>query len=156
MATTTTKIAYAAAASITCDIASKTSTQGQRSAVIDNSSNLYDDALVLVSVKIGTFTAGGYIAVYAYASADDGTTYETGGSTNAAYNTINGGEKLLGVIIPTSSTTTNTGVFTVAQAYGGVMPRNWGIIIWQSNCGTLSSTESDHTKKYQGVTYTQS
>jgi hypothetical protein len=152
---TTSKISYATAAAITCTLASITSGQGRRSAAVDNSANLYDDILVHVSVTPGTISAGAYIQVMAYASADDGTTYETQGSTDAAYNTLNGSEKILGTIIPVASTTQCTGVFSLAVAYGGVLPRNWGIIIWQSNCGTLSATEANHAKKYQGVTYTQ-
>ncbi len=147
----TRKILYAAAATITCSIASKTTGQGQRSAAIDNSSNLYLDALVSVGVLIGTVTTPAFIYVYAYASADDGTNYETGGSTDAAWNTIRGDEKFLFSVAAYTSTTTFWGVGTVARAYGGRMPRNWGIIISQTNCGTLSSTEGNHTKKFQGV-----
>jgi len=151
----TTKVAFAAAASITCTLASITTGQGRRSAVVDNSTNLYDDAMVHVAVKPGTLGTDPYILVMAYASADDGTTYETAGSTDAAYNTLTGSEKVIGIIIPAASTTVCSGVFSVARAYGGVMPRNWGIVIWQSACGTLSATESDHIKKFQGITYTQ-
>ena len=151
---TTTKIAYAAAATITCSMASKTTTQGRRSAAVDNSTNLYDDVLVHVSLKSGTAGTTPSFAVYAYASGDDGTTYETGGSTDADWNTLRGDEKLLGVVAAPSSTTVYTGVFSVARVYGGIMPRNWGIIIVQTAMGTLSATEGDHIKKYQGITYT--
>lgn len=149
----TVKVAYAAAATITCTLASITSGQGRRSATISNSTNLYDDALVHVTVTCGTVTAPGSIAVYAYASGDDGTTFETGGSTDAAYNTLRGDEKLLGIIAGVTSTAV-TGVFSVAKAFGGVMPRNWGIIVYNTNCGTLSATEGNHIKAYQGITYT--
>lgn len=149
----TLKIAYASSASITCTLASKTSGQGRRSAAVDNSSNLYCDALVLLSVTCGTVTAPGTINVYAYASADDGTTYETGGSTDADWNTLRGDERYIGTIAGVTSTAV-TGVFNVAKAYGGVMPRNWGIIVSQTNCGTLSATEGNHKKAYTGVSYT--
>lgn len=149
----TVKIAYASAATITCSMASKTSGQGQRSAVVDNSSNLYVDALVLVSLTIGTFTSPARFDVYAYASADDGTTYETGGSTDAAWNTIRGDERFLFSTNCYTNTTAFAGVGTVAHAYRR-MPRNWGIIISQTNCGTLSGTEGNHLKKFQGVQFT--
>lgn len=150
----TRKIAYASAASITCTMASKTSGQGRRSAVVDNSSNLYIDALVLVSLTIGTFTSPARFDVYAYASADDGTTYETGGSTDADWNTIRGDEKFLFSVNCYTNSTAFAGVGTVARAYGGRQPRNWGIIISQTNCGTLNGTETNHIKKFQGVTET--
>ncbi len=151
--TTTAKPAYTAAAAITCTLASKTSGQGERSAAVDNSANLYDDALVHVSVTPGTLGTNPYIAVYVYASGDDGTTYETQGSTDAAYNTLNGSEHLLGTIVPAASSTQCTGVFSIVAALG-YMPRNWGIIIWQNACGTLSATEGNHIKKYQGLQFT--
>lgn len=149
----TRKVAYAAAASITCTMASKTSGQGRRSAAVDNSTNLYIDALVLVSLTVGTVTAPARFDVYAYASADDGTTYETGGSTDADWNTIRGDEKFLFTVACYTNTTAFAGVGTVARAYGK-MPRNWGIIISQTNCGTLSATEGNHLKKFEGVTET--
>lgn len=152
---TTSKIAYAAAATITCTLVSLATANGRRGLAVSNSSNLYDDILVHVSVTPGTLGTGPYVQVLAYASADDGTTFETQGSTDAAYNTLTGSEKILGTIIPAASTTQCTGVFSLAAAYGGVLPRDWGVIIWQANCGTFSATGSNHFVKYQGITYTQ-
>lgn len=148
------KTAYAASTTITCTLASLTTGSAQRSAAVDNSSNLYVDAMVLLSVTTGTVSGTNpYVAVYAYASADDGTTYETGGSTNAAY-TLRGDEKLLGIIATPANTTAYAGVFNIAKAYGGVLPRNWGIIVSNISGSTLSGTEGNHVKAYQGITYT--
>lgn len=147
----TTMITYSSPATITMPLASKTTGQGERSDAIDNSTNRYDDALVSLTVKPGTISAGAYIQVMAYSSVD-GTNYETAGSTAGAYNTLTGGEKILGYMIPAASTTAFTGVFAVAQAFGGVLPPRWGIIASQVNCGTLSATESDHVKSYVGIT----
>lgn len=143
---------YASAVSITCTMASKTSGQGRRSAAVDNSSNQYTDALVFVSLTPGTITAPASFAVYAYGSYD-GTNYDTGGSSDADYNTLAGDEaqKLLGVVAITANTTARGQWFSVANAFGGTLPRNWGIIIVQTNCGTLSATEGNHVKQYVGV-----
>lgn len=150
----TVKIAYAAATTITCTLASLTTGSARRSAAVDNSSNLYDDVAVALTVTVGTVSGTNpYVAVYAYASADDGTTYETGGSSDAGF-TLAGDEKLLGIIATPANTTAYTGVFNVAKAYGGVMPRNWGIIVSNISGSTLSATEGNHIKKYQGITYT--
>src|SRR3954465_3372017 len=102
---TTSKIAYAAAATITCTLASLATANGRRGAAVSNSSNLYDDILVHVSVTPGTLGTGPSIQGMASASADDGTTFETQGSTDAAYNTLTGSEKILGTIVPATSTT---------------------------------------------------
>lgn len=147
----TVKPLYAAATTLTCSIASKTSGQGRRSAAVTNSSNLYEDILLTYGVLIGTFTAPAYFIVWPYGSADDGSNFETGGSTDADYNTIRNDE---GVPSMTKACYTNTttfwGVGTVAYRWGGKMPRDWGALFSQLNCGTLSATEGNHTKKWQG------
>jgi hypothetical protein len=152
----TVKPLYAAAAAFgTWSLASLTTGQGRRGPSVDNSSNLYMDALVTLGVLIGTFTAPASFVVFTYASADDGSNFMTGGSTDAAYNTIRNDE--LGPVMTVAAytnTTTFWGVGTIAWAYrGGFAPRNWGGIFSQTNCGTLSSTESNHIKKFQGVQF---
>src|SRR6185369_16506417 len=98
---------YDTAGTFTCDIASKTNGQGQRSTAVDFSSTTYGDIEVSVSVKTGTVSAGSYFLVYACSSLD-GTNYETGGSTNAAYNTRAGDEHFLMYKECPSSTTVYT------------------------------------------------
>jgi hypothetical protein len=149
----TVKSLYAAAATITCSIQGKTSGQGERGAAIDNSSNLYLDALMTFGVLIGTFTAPANFVVFTYSSADDAGNYETGGATDAAYNTIRNDEHGPSINTATyTNTTTFFGVGTVAwTSRGFVLPRNWGPLFSQTNCGTLSATEGNHTKKFQGV-----
>lgn len=143
---------YAASSNITVTLASLATLSGRRSAFIDNTTNKYDDILIELVLKPGTLGTNPYVQVMAYSSAD-GTNFETQGSTDAAYNTLTGGEKVLGYMIPAASTTQFTGVFSLAQAYGGVLPPYWGIIVWQSANGTFSATESDHIKKFVGITY---
>lgn len=152
----TLKPSYASAVDITCTMASKTSGQGRRSASVDNSSNLYDDVLVFVSLTPGTITSPASFAVYAYAGWD-ASNYETGGSSDADYNTLAGDEKLLGVVAITTNSTARGGWFSLAKAYGGIgnVPKSWGIIISQTNCGTLSATEGNHLKKFVGIKYLQ-
>src|SRR4051812_36339543 len=73
--------------SISCTITSLTNNSARGSASLDNSSNLYQDALVVVKVKTnaaGTSSTG-TVNVYAYGTADGGTTYTDGvGGTDAA------------------------------------------------------------------------
>lgn len=148
----TVKNSYATAANQgTMSVASLTSGQGRRGAANDNSSTLALDHLWTFGILIGTFTAPARYDVYGYASADDGSNYETGGSTDAAWNTIRGDEKFLGTCNCYTNTTTFWCVGTYAHAYRR-MPRNAGYIISQTNCGTLSSTEGNHTKKFQALT----
>lgn len=151
---------YATAANLgTMSLASLTSGQGRRGAAQSNSSNLYLDALVTLGVLIGTFTSPATYVAWGYASADDGSNYMTGGSTDAAYNTIRNDE--LGPIMTVAAytnTTTFWGVGSVAWVFarGGpaYLPRDWGLLFSQTNCGTLSATEGNHTKKLQGLKIT--
>lgn len=152
----TVKPLYAAAANLgTMSLASLTTGQGRRGASNDNSSNLYMDALCTLGVLGGTFTAPAYYVAFGYASADDGSNFMTGGNTDAAYNTIRNDE--LGPIMTVADYTNATtfwGVGTIAWVFrGAVAPRNWGLLFSQTNCGTLSSTEGNHTKKFQGLQY---
>ena len=151
----TRKIAYGTAtATGTWSLASLTSGQGRRGPAIDNSSTLALDYLLHVAFLVGTVTSPASAYLYAYASANDASRYETGGSTDAAYNTIRGDEKLITVAVPTANTTTYDLVGAVAAQYDGRCPRNFGGIFSQTNCGTLSSTEGNHTKHYTPITET--
>lgn len=147
----TVKALYAAAATITVTLNSLATASARRAAVVDNSTNLYLDALATVIVKTGASgTVGtGSWAVYAYASADDGTTYTAGGSTDAAY-TMKGDELFLGNIAAIANATSYAGVFTVAKAFGDRMPRNWGLIIVNNGGGTSDTTGGNFAAKFQG------
>ena len=142
------KLAYASAVDFTCTMASKTSGQGRRSAVVDNSSNLYTQAAVFVSLTPGTITAPAGFAVYLYGSFD-ASNYYSGGSTDADYNTLAGDEIPLGFCAILANSTARGQWFVTPQ--GIALPKSWGIIISQTNCGTLSGTEGNHLKKYVGL-----
>jgi len=87
---------------ITISLASLASGSYQQSAAIDNTSNLYLDAAVQLSVKAGGsgVSATGTVNVYAYGSANGGANYTDGASgNNASFNpTSPTNLKLLGVI----------------------------------------------------------
>jgi len=142
---------------ITVTLASLASsaTAGRESTVIDNSSNLYRDAIVTVKVKLQSGTIGNdkAVIVYAYGTVDGGTTY-TGNATgsDAAY-TMDDPTVLvpIGVIPTPTQSLTYTGTFRVAHAFGGVLPEKWGLFIRNYSGIALSATGSDHAVKYQGV-----
>lgn len=138
-----------AGAAFTCTMASKTSGQGRRSAAVANSTNLDLDVDVFVSLTPGTITSPAAFFVYGYGS-NDGTNFDTGGSTDADYNTIAGDEKLIGMVAILANSTARGGMFafTSAPAFRSGLPYSFGIIISQTNCGTLSSTEGNHIKTY--------
>ena len=158
----TVKISYAAAATVSCSIASlaSSSTLSRGSFVIDNTTNLYDDALLAVSVKVSGTAMGQDKAVYVYLwGSEDGTLNEGSSLENV------GSDALVAVENPTSlkgplviscpgTMRTYRAVTSVAQFWGGRIPRKWGFVIRNSTNQILSAVESEHTKSYTGITYT--
>ena len=141
---------------ITVTLASLGNGSARESNAIDNSSNLYDDYLIMIGVKTGTITAPSYVNVWAAGTVDGGTTYTdvATGSDAAITLTTPHNYKLIGVIACPSSTTTFRGSFSVAAAFGGVVPAKFGIIIENKTGASLDATEGNHFKKFQGVYFT--
>lgn len=141
---------------ITISLGSLANTSARQSTEIDNSSNLFRDALVSVKVKSGasgTATTG-IVNVYAYATTDGGTTRtENAGASDAAITlTSPPNAILIGVIaVVANATTYYGGPFSVARAFGGTLPEKWGIIIENRCGGTLDTTGGNHGVTYQGV-----
>ncbi|TAK97789.1 MAG: hypothetical protein EPO08_20715 [Rhodospirillaceae bacterium] len=141
---------------ITCTLASLTNSSVRAGTAIDNTSNLYQDALVQIKVKTGGSgaSAQGVVNIYAYATADGGTTYPeaNGGSDGGVTLVVPTNLRLIGTLnAVANSITYSSEPMSVALAFGGVLPSNWGIVIENKTGTTLDSTESNHLKVYQGV-----
>ena len=145
---------------ITCSLAPGgigLAVNGQRqSTSIDNTINVFLDALVFVNVKTGGAgtVAGNFINIYAYGTADAGTNFSDGASGVDGTITLTAppNARLIGIINVTNNAITyKGGPFSVAAAFGGVLPATWGIIIENKTGGVLDTTEANHLKVYQGV-----
>jgi hypothetical protein len=139
---------------ITITLTSLANGSAQQSTVIDNSSNLFLDALVAVNVtSAGSGTvATGVVNVYAYATVDGGTTYtESATGSNASITLkVPTNLKFLGsVAVSAVSTLYNGGPFSVREAFGGTLPEKWGIVIENKTGGALHT--SGNSVVYQGV-----
>lgn len=154
------KLAYGTPADITITLASLASsaTAGREGAAVSNSTNLFADAHVYVRVKTqnsGSIGNDRAVYVYAYGSSDEGTPEypDTVTGANAAI-TPNAPTqlKLIGkVFVEAINTTYKSDALPVAWAFGGALPKRWGIVL-RNYCGTaLSSTAGDHRVHYQGV-----
>ncbi len=140
---------------ITCTLASLANAAQRQSAAVDNTSNLYTDALAAVQVKTGAsgVSATGYVDVYAVATVDGGTTYSGGASgSDAAFSGSLSSCFRLGRL-PTiaNATTYNGGPWSVAAAFGGSLPDHWAIVVDNESGASLDSTEGNHLKKYEGI-----
>ena len=163
MATAT--INYTAAAAVTITPTSLGDAGFRESTAIDNSSNKYMDALVGGKIQIGAPSADGTIAIYAYGSYDgteytagltgsDGTvTWGTTGSTG-----LDGANNLplLGVISVDATDDNDDarwGPFSVAAAFGGVLPTKWGIVVKNSTGAALHATGTNNECQFMGIKY---
>lgn len=142
---------------ITITIASLTNNSARESTVIDNSTNVFLDALVMVKIKsaAASTSSTGYVNVYAYGTTDTSTpSYsDTATGTDAAITlTAPPNVRLIGVVnVVANATTYKAGPFSVAAAFGGVLPEKWGIIIENKSGATLDATGGNHFAIYQGV-----
>lgn len=159
MADPVAKIKYGTSTAITITLASlgTSATVGRESTAIDNTTNRFVDALVYVKIKVGDGTIANDKAAYVYAyGSEDGTNYaENITGSDAAYTQLDPTAlRLIGVIpLPAKQVTYKSQPMSVAQAFGGRLPRKWGIVV-RNYCGiALTGTAGDHAASYTGINY---
>ncbi len=167
MATATPLFGTATAVTITLDSLATDATAGgpfvgRASTALDN---IVIDAIdVLVSGKFRTNvtapTTNKQIEVWAYSSWDGGSVNYTGGATGTdAALTINARNKpllRLITIIGTDATASADypwGPFSVAAAFGGVMPPRFGFFVTHNTGQALNVTASTNLMYYQSVKF---
>ncbi len=121
---------------------------GWSSAVQDNTSNLYDDVMISMLIKMGTSpTVGKQIQVWAWSILDDTPTYPDTIDGTEATKTITsanilgaGAFKQAGVITNDSTTGRIYPLtFTLVQLFG-FMPKKWGLFVVQNTGAALASS----------------
>ena len=158
-------INYAAAATVTITPASLADGGYRESTAVDNQTNKYVDALVGGKVQIGAVAADGTISFYAYGSYDgteytagvsgsDGTiTWGTTGSTGVdGHNNL----PLLGTVyVDTTDDNDDVrwGPFSIAQAFGGIMPPKWGVVIRNVTGTGFHATGTNNECQFTGIKY---
>lgn len=142
---------------ITCTLTSLASGSAREATAVDNSSNLYLDAYVMLKTKTaaGSIGTDPYLYLYAIGSDDGGTTWPdpATGADAAITPTLNTKAFLLGAInLAAASTAYKGGPWSVLEAFGGIaIPAKWSIVLVNA-CGVaLSSTAGDHVLSYQGI-----
>jgi hypothetical protein len=140
---------------ITITLASLANSGARASTVVDNTVNVFLDALVSLVIKTGAsgVVSTGSVNIYAYGTTDGGTNYSDGATGTDAGITLTSppNAKIIGVgSLVANATTYKIGPFSVAAAFGGVLPDHWGIIVQNNTGGSFDSTEGNHTKDYQG------
>lgn len=166
----TVKIAYSSNTTITMDLSalasSSTFIAGRESSQIDNSSNLYVDAIVSGRFIVGTTpTLPCQLNVYVWGADTslattaidvlDGTdSAETLTNTTVLNSALRLGASIQ-ILVNTSNITYDIAPFSVAQLFGGVMPKFWGLYVAHNHTAALK-TDAGNTNsfRFNGVTYT--
>jgi len=151
-------LSYSAVQTITLTATSVTDGAWRQSAAINNSTNLFEDALLGGTLQTGTTpTDGGTIDIYIYASYD-GTKYTAGASGSDEAYTADGEEYLLHLIESIVVDTTSDidyvfGPRSVAALFGGTMPQKWGVVIENNSGATLHATGTNNEIQFTGVKF---
>lgn len=158
------KLKYAAEAAITCSIASLASSTtklaGQESTAVDNTTTLYVDSLASGKITVGTTpVANKSIEVWVYSQVEDAGTYpDVLDGTDSAETLVSDGVKYAALKLLKSFNTeavSDRAYFfaneSVAAAFGGVMPKKWGLFVTHDTGVALNATAANHFFKYVGV-----
>jgi hypothetical protein len=131
-------------------------TAGWQSAVVDNSSNLYLDALVQVVLDFANTAPANDKAAYLFAYAGLETTYTNPASGSEGTITLTNitstaqNLRLIGTLpYNTADEVVESGAFSVAAGFGGVLPIKWGLVLMNYTGAALAA--SGNTVKWVGV-----
>lgn len=140
---------------ITITLASLATGSARQSTSIDNTSNLFLDALVYLAIPIVAGTPGADKAIYVYAfGSEDGTNYTDNAGASDAAITLRAPTNLKYVdtiATPDSGALTYKWVGTIAKAFGGILPPKWGIVILNKTNLSFNATEGNLIKEYRGL-----
>lgn len=159
MATLTINYAGASGTAITWTLTSLANGSWRESSSVDNTTNKYVDALVGGSVQTGTTpTANTNIDIYVYGQYDGSAEFTAGATGSDAAYTADGEETLLRhigsiTVDATSDQDYEWGPWSVATAFGGVMPQRWGLVAENNTGSTLNATGTNNETVYTGIKY---
>lgn len=133
------------------------STGYRQSTAVDNSTNLYLDALITGKFTTGTGAgASGYISLYLVGW--DGTEYSNNATGTDGTFTADATANLIPIYTIAANVASSTFYLPpllVAQSAGLLwLPQKWAIIVQNVSGSTLSSTGSNHLIEYQGIQVT--
>lgn len=142
------------AMTITLASLAASATAGRESTVVSNLVTLYDDVLVTVFFETGTVAGNKQVLLWAYGTVNDGTNYtESVTGADAAFTRKDPTLLRPVAVIPavTSAFVHVAGPFSIARAFGGVLPAKWGIVFNNDTGAALSVTAGNNKILYQGV-----
>jgi hypothetical protein len=164
MATLSASLGAKTALTITLDslASSTTFVAGRESTQVDNTSDLFLDALLEGFITVGTTPTIGQILVYAWGANDSlaTTAKDTLDGTDSAETLTSAGVgygflhlvKAISVDAATSNVRYDFGVESVANVLGvTILPKYWGVFVTHNTVAALNATGSNHAISFSGV-----
>jgi hypothetical protein len=150
------KEAFGTSTAITCTLASLAAAAAREGTAVDNTSNLYLDAMLYLALKLQAGTPASDKAIYIwFYGSEDGTNYTDNATGSDAALTMRSPSNLRGPFVistPDAGGLTYKGVIgSVAAFFGGTLPRKWGFVVQNQTNIAFDATEGNHTKTYTGV-----
>jgi hypothetical protein len=165
---TTQTILYGTPTALTITLASlgssSTLVAGRESTEVDNSTDKFVDAMLRGVITVGTTpTTNTTIVVYLWGSEVSlaTTPLDTLDGTDSAetLSSLGVGSGFLRIIktLAVDSTTSDRGypmgIDSIAQFFGGNMPKFWGVFVAHNTGVNLNATGSNHALVYTGINY---
>lgn len=159
------KLTYSSPTAITITNTSLAIGAYRESTAVDNGTTRYIDAHVGGIIQLGGLVADGTIDIFAYGSYD-GTNYTAG--VTGTNGTITWGTtgttgvdgffdlRFLGSVACDATDDNDDrrwGPFSVAAAFGGVLPTKWGIVVRNNTDAAFNATGSNNECEFIGVTF---
>lgn len=158
------KTKYGSSAAFTIDLtslaSSATRVAGRESTAINNETTLALDYLIAGKIRGGTTpTVGKQIDIWAYASLNDTPAYPDvfdgtdSAETVTSENVRNSALRLIASITVDATTDRDYffGPVGLAQVFGGVLPKNFGLFVTHDTVAALNATGSTHVLSYTPV-----
>lgn len=131
-------------------------TAGWQSAVVDNTTDLYLDALVQVVLDFANTAPGGSQAAFIYAYGGLSTVYSDPASGSQGTITVPDVQanptklRLIGTVpYNTADEVAESSPMSVAAGFGGLLPPKWGVVIVNHSGAALAA--SGHTVSWRGL-----
>ena len=152
---------YGTSTAIVIGLGSLASSQdaGRESTAVDNGTNKYIDALVMVRIQLqaGTPAADRAVYVYAYGSEDNTNFTDNATGADAAITLTNPpNSKLVATIVcpDAGGLVYESQPFGIAKAFDWMLPRKWGIIVRNNTNVAFHATAGNHVCTYTGSYFT--
>lgn len=141
-------------------LANSTTSVVQTEAVTTPTTNNIVDCIVRVTIKGAGTVASPFAANVFVFGSEDGTTFPddatatvTTGALTLSANGSNLTAKFLGQVAVPTAASYDSQPWSIAAAFGGILPRKWGLIIQNQTGASLDATASNHTASYTPVYY---